>query len=76
VSGAAPPVLMIQGGRDDLVPLVQSQRLHAALDRAGLKNQLIPVRNTGHDGPLFSTPEIQPVVIHFMNGIFANADTP
>jgi len=70
VSAAAPPVLILQGDQDDLVPIAQSQRLHAALDRAGVKNQLIIVPGAGHDGPMFSTPEIQPVIIHFLDGIF------
>jgi acetyl esterase/lipase len=70
VIATAPPVLIIQGDQDDLVPVAQSERLHAALDRAGVKNKLILVHDAGHDGPLFSTPEIQPVLIHFLNGIF------
>ncbi len=40
------------------VPVAQSRRLHEALDRLGVKNQLILV-DAGHDGPLFSTPEIE-----------------
>jgi acetyl esterase/lipase len=73
VSAAAPPVLMIHGDQDDLVAIAQSKRLHAALDRAGVNNQLLVVHDAGHDGPLFSAPELQPVVIHFLNRIFANA---
>lgn len=71
VSAASPPVLILQGGKDDLVPVAQSRRLHDALDRAGVKNQFIIVKNAGHDGPLFSTPEIQSKVIDFLNGVFA-----
>ena len=69
VSAAAPRVLIIQGGKDDLVPLAQSERLHAALDKAGVKNQLVVVAAAGHDGPLFSTPEVQLKVIHFLDGV-------
>ncbi|MGA9779141.1 MAG: alpha/beta fold hydrolase [Limisphaerales bacterium] len=76
VSAAAPPVLILQGNQDDLVPVAQSGRLQAALDRAGVKNQVILVDGAGHDGPLFSTPKIQPEIIHFLNGIFANASNP
>ena len=71
VSAASPPVLILQGGKDNLVPAAQSRRLHAALDRAGVKNQLIMVDNAGHDGPLFSTPEMESKVIGFLNKIFA-----
>ncbi len=69
VSAAAPPVLIIQGGKDDLVPRAQSERLHAALDKAGVKNELVVVDDAGHDGPAFSTPEVQSKVIHFLDGV-------
>jgi uncharacterized protein (TIGR03067 family) len=71
VSATSPPVLILHGGQDDLVPAAQSQRLHDALDRAGIKNQLIMVDAAGHDGPLFSTPEIEDNVVSFLNEIFA-----
>jgi acetyl esterase/lipase len=69
VSADAPPVLIIQGGQDVLVPVAQSERLHAALDRAGVKNQLVVVDDAGHDGALFSTPDMQLSVVHFLNGV-------
>lgn len=68
VSAASPPVLILQGDKDDSVPPAQSQRLQKALDRAGVKNQLIAV-DAGHDGPLFSTPEIESKVVSFLNEI-------
>jgi acetyl esterase/lipase len=67
VSAASPPVLILQGGKDDLVPAAQSRRLHDALGRAGVKNELIVIENAGHDGPLFSTPDMESKVIHFLN---------
>jgi acetyl esterase/lipase len=70
VGAASPPVLILQGGRDDLVPAAQSRRLHDALDRVGVKNQLIIVDAAGHDGPLFSTPEIETNVTSFLNEVF------
>jgi acetyl esterase/lipase len=69
VSADAPPVIIFQGSQDDLVPAAQSERLHAALDRAGVKNQLVVIDGAGHDGPLFSTPEEQLKVIHFLKGV-------
>jgi acetyl esterase/lipase len=69
VSAAAPPVLIIQGGKDNLVPPAQSKRLHAALDRAGVKNQLVVIDDAGHDGALFSTPEVQLKVVDFLEGV-------
>jgi acetyl esterase/lipase len=70
VSATSPPVLIVQGGSDDLVPAAQSRRLHAALDAAGVKNQLIVLDNAGHDGPAFSTPDMEAKVIDFLKGIF------
>jgi len=69
VSAAAPPVMICQGGKDNLVPLAQSERLHAALDKAGVKNELVVVDDAGHDGAAFSTPEMQMKVIHFLDGV-------
>jgi len=68
VSAASPPVLMLQGNKDDLVPAAQSRRLHEALDQAGVKNRIIMV-DAGHDGPLFSAPEIEPKVVSFLNEV-------
>ena len=73
VSAASPPVLILQGGEDDLVPVAQSRRLHDALDRAQVKNQLIIVDVAGHDGPLFSTPEMESKVTDFLNEVFAKS---
>lgn len=69
VSGAAPPVMILQGGKDDLVASAQSERLHAALDKARVKNKLVVIADAGHDGPAFSTPEVQSKVIDFLNAV-------
>jgi acetyl esterase/lipase len=74
VSASSPPVLILHGSRDESVPVAQSRRLHEALDQWGVKNQLIMV-DAGHDGPLFSTPEIESKVVGFLNEIFANASS-
>jgi acetyl esterase/lipase len=74
VSVANPPVLILQGAKDDLVPAIQSRRLHDALDRAGVKNQLIMLDAAGHDGALFSTPEIASQVVNFLDEVFAGAN--
>ena len=69
VSAANPPVLILQGGRDELVPVRQSQRLKSALDQAGVRNQLILIDAASHDGPLFGTPEVEVSVVDFLNEI-------
>ena len=60
-----PPVLIVHGSMDDLVPIAQSRQLHTALDRAGVQNRLLEVPGAGHDGPMFSTPEIESATAGF-----------
>jgi acetyl esterase/lipase len=66
VSHDSAPVLILHGDKDEMVPVVQSQRLHARLDEAGVKNELITVKGAGHDGPMFETPDIQDKVVSFL----------
>ena len=66
VNPGNPPVLILHGDKDDLVPYAQSERLHAELDKAGVKNRLITVKGIGHDGPMFETPDVQEKVISFL----------
>lgn len=40
-SGDAPPMLLVHGRNDRLVPVSQSERLHAALQAAGAESQLV-----------------------------------
>jgi len=73
----SPPVLMVHGSNDELVPVAQSRQLQAALDRAGVQNRYLEVPDTGHDGPRFSKPDIEAVVTAFLDGVFKpqmNAD--
>lgn len=44
-----PPVLMFHGDSDQLVPHTQSERMLAALERAGVDARLITVGNADHD---------------------------
>ena len=45
-----PPVLTIHGDQDHVVPYDQAKRLHAALDKAGVRNEFITVPGAGHGG--------------------------
>ncbi|RJG25884.1 alpha/beta hydrolase [Massilia cavernae] len=45
-----PPVLTIHGDADPLVPYAHATRLHAALNKAGVKNQLVTIKGGGHGG--------------------------
>lgn len=44
-----PPVLIISGGADKGVPVAQSEAMKAALDKAGVPNQLKVFPEAGHD---------------------------
>ncbi|HWR13822.1 MAG TPA: alpha/beta hydrolase [Terriglobales bacterium] len=57
VSKTSPPVLTIHGDKDTLVPYAHAQKLHEALTRAGVRNQLITIPNGGHGG--FSLDEMR-----------------
>lgn len=57
VSKTAAPFLILQGDKDEIVPLQQSQELNAALLKAGVESTLIVVPGAGHGGPGFSSPE-------------------
>jgi len=45
-----PPILTIHGDADKLVPHMQAVRLHAALTKAGVRNQLLTLPSAGHGG--------------------------
>jgi len=43
-----PPVLLVHGEKDDLVPIRQSELFYDALTMAGVKAELVRVKNAGH----------------------------
>ena len=43
-----PPILTIHGDKDQLVPYNHATRLHQALAKAGVPNQLVTIRNGRH----------------------------
>jgi acetyl esterase/lipase len=50
VTSNVPPIITIHGDNDALVPYAQSLRLHQALDKAKVPNQLYTVAGGGHGG--------------------------
>jgi acetyl esterase/lipase len=50
VRAGLPPVITIHGDADNIVPYNHASRLHAALDKAGVPNQLVTIRGGGHGG--------------------------
>jgi len=45
-----PPIITIHGDNDNIVPYSQALRLHAALNTAGVPNELVTIHGGGHDG--------------------------
>lgn len=43
-----PPVLLIHGDEDELVPLANSEGMSAALDKVGVANEVIVIEGAGH----------------------------
>ena len=58
-----PPFLMVHGDKDPLVPLAQSETLHAKLAKAGVASKLHVVKGGGHGG--FRDPETLSRVLEF-----------
>jgi acetyl esterase/lipase len=48
VRSGLPPILSIHGDKDDVVPYSHSVRLHEALEKAKVPNQLFTIKNGGH----------------------------
>lgn len=50
VRAGLPPIITIHGENDDVAPYAHSVRLHAALAKAGVPNQLVTIRDRKHGG--------------------------
>lgn len=64
VSKDDPPFLIMHGDKDDLVPLGQSELLHAALQKAGVESKLHVVPGAGHG---FGGRELDAMVDEFLD---------
>ncbi len=80
VSADDPPLLMVHGDKDTVVPLGQSQRMLAACQAQGLTARLIVVHNAGHGfnqmgkEPVSPPPaEYEQAVLDFFVAYLANA---
>lgn len=64
-----PPVLILHGDADELVPFFESQIFNSWLKLAGVRSQLVKLPGVGHAGPAFSDPEHQKIVIDFLTDV-------
>ena len=65
VSADDAPFLIMHGSEDSGVPIDQSRKLHAALLGAEVPSEFHIVKEAGHGGPLFATPEVRAKVEAF-----------
>ncbi|MBJ3783604.1 alpha/beta hydrolase [Devosia sediminis] len=66
ISEDSPPVLLIHGTEDPVVPLASSERLYAALEAGGVDATLVTVQGVGHDfEQMTSVPEVNQALIDF-----------
>jgi acetyl esterase/lipase len=50
VRAGVPPVISVHGDADPTVPYIQKQRLHEALEKAGVAHELVTIPNGKHGG--------------------------
>jgi acetyl esterase/lipase len=67
VTSQSAPFLILQGDRDPLVPLQQSQEFNADLQKAGVESTLRVIPGGGHGGPGFGTPENRKLIVDFLD---------
>lgn len=79
VTRDAPPFLILQGDKDDIVPFGQSQTLYDRLRSAGANATLVTVKNAGHGFvPVGGVPnpniiEIRDIITNFLQQHLGNA---
>ena len=67
VTAASPPVLILHGDKDDVVPPGQSRVLADLLKKANVPVDLVLVPGAGHEGPAFSSPKVQSKILQFLD---------
>jgi acetyl esterase/lipase len=61
-----PPFLIVQGEKDESVPYTQSVMLHSWLQLAGVKNDIIVVKDAPHYGPMFDAANIRSKIFQYL----------
>lgn len=76
VSKGNPPVLIVHGTKDTLVPYAQSVEFEAASKKAGVSVLLQRLPNSGHGGPMFNNPAINKLIQAFFDKHLKGMDAP
>ena len=67
VSKDNPPILILHGTHDALVPYAQSTAFVAALKAKGVEALLQTLPGSGHGGPAFNKPALTPLITNFFD---------
>jgi acetyl esterase/lipase len=68
VSATTPPILLVHGTEDKVVPIRHSERMHEALVAAKIPTRFIKVEGAGHSfGQVSSTPEVMAAMLDFFD---------
>lgn len=52
----APPILIMHGDRDRLIPIAEAEMFHKTLSRRGVKSTFVSIAGAGHEDPAFDSP--------------------
>ena len=74
VSKDSPPILILHGTHDTLVPYAQSVQFAAALKAQGVPVWLQTLPGSGHGGPAFGKPAVIQLMHHFFDKHLKGAD--
>lgn len=67
LNSEAPPLLIVHGGQDKVVPVSQSINLHRDYQQAGLDSTLHVIEGAGHGGKLFTDLSLQRMMKKFLD---------
>lgn len=76
VSKDSPPMLILHGTHDALVPFAQSEEFATALKEKGVSVWLQVLPGSGHGGPAFATPAVIGLIKAFFDRHLKDADVP
>jgi len=69
VTASAPPLLIVHGDRDRLVPIADAEAFHAALSRCGAHSTFVSVAGAGHDDPMFDSGATIAITAAFLRAV-------
>ena len=69
VNAQTPPFLIFHGNRDVRVPIAQSERLYAALQKVGVRADYYVVDGAGHGAPSFYQDEKRNIIVKFLDDV-------